>query len=229
MGFDVVHINLHKTFSTPHGGGGPGGGPVGVKSHLAPFLPTPRIARSDHDGTPWYSFVYDAPDSVGSVSCFWGNFGILVRAYIYIRHHGLEGIRANSEMAVLNANYLKALVQKHFPPEFDGVCMHEFVLNLKKADIGGHRAMGVAKRLLDYGVHAPTVYFPLVVPEAFMIEPTETETPETLRHFAQILEQVRHECLASPEIIEGAPWTTPVRKLDEVTAARNPVLVEKAG
>jgi glycine dehydrogenase subunit 2 len=233
MGFDVVHINLHKTFSTPHGGGGPGGGPVGVKSHLVSFLPSPRVVRIDSranggqgSGDPRFELAFDEADSVGALSAFWGNFGILVRAYIYIRHHGLEGIRNNSRLAVLNANYLKALIQRYFPAAYPGVCMHEFVLNLKEADIGKQRAMGVAKRLLDYGVHAPTVYFPLVVPEAFMIEPTESETPETLRHFADILHRVREECLSSPDLVEGAPWTTPVRKLDEVGAARNPVLVE---
>lgn len=226
MGFDVVHINLHKTFSTPHGGGGPGGGPVGVKAHLEPFLPAPRVTRSGN-GDCRYSMDFDCPDSVGGVSSFWGNFGVLVRAYTYIRHHGLDGIRNNSRYAVLNANYLKALIQQHFPAAYEGVCMHEFVLNMKEADVGKQRAMGLAKRLLDYGVHAPTVYFPLVVPEAFMIEPTETETPETLQIFARILEKVREECLSTPELIEDAPWTTPVRKLDEVTAARNPVLVER--
>jgi len=223
MGFDVVHINLHKTFSTPHGGGGPGGGPVGVKEHLIPFLPTPHIKRNGESG---YRLETHNPKSIGAVSGFWGNFGILVRAYVYLRHHGLEGIRNNSHMAVLNANYLKTLLADEFPPAYTGTCMHEFVLNLKKADTGDQRAMGVAKRLLDYGVHAPTVYFPLVVPEAAMIEPTESETPETLRRFASILKQVRRECVEKPSLIEGAPWETPVRKLDEVTAARNPVLVE---
>jgi len=225
MGFDVVHINLHKTFSTPHGGGGPGGGPVGVKSHLKPFLPTPVVKKTETD--PTYQLRFDIPDSIGSVSAFWGNFGVLVRAYAYLRHHGLAGIRRNSELAVLNANYLKSLLQSEFPPAFEGVCMHEFVLNLKKADIGEQRAMGVAKRLLDHGVHAPTVYFPLVVPEAAMVEPPETETPETLRQFAAILAKVRKECIEQPELIEGAPWETPVRKLDEVKAARQPVLVEE--
>lgn len=225
MGFDVVHINLHKTFSTPHGGGGPGGGPVGVKKHLIPHLPSPRVERVETEAGARYEFRFDIDTSIGALSCFWGNFGILVRAYTYIRHHGAEGIRENSRYAVLNANYLKALIAKHFPPAYSGVCMHEFVLNLKEADIGGQRAIGVAKRLLDYGVHAPTVYFPLVVPEAFMVEPTETETPETLEMFAEVLEKVREECLNQPELIDGAPWTTPVRRLDEVTAARNPVLV----
>lgn len=222
MGFDVVHINLHKTFSTPHGGGGPGGGPVGVKDHLAPFLPSPRIVR---DGET-FRCEFEEADSIGAVSAFWGNFGILLRAYVYIRHHGFEGIRNNSRYAVLNANYLKALLQDAFPPAYPGTCMHEFVLNLKEARLGKQRAMGVAKRLLDYGVHAPTVYFPLVVPEAAMIEPTESETPETLRRFAEILDRVRAECVDSPEIIEGAPWETPVRKLDEVSAARHPILIE---
>ncbi len=226
MGFDVVHINIHKTFSTPHGGGGPGGGPVGVKAHLEPFLPVPRIVGAT-DGEGGYRMDFDRPDSIGALSAFWGNFGILVRAYVYIRQHGLEGIRGNSHYAVLNANYLKALIQEHFPAAYAGVCMHEFVLNIKEADAGKQRAIGLAKRLLDYGVHAPTVYFPLIVHEAFMIEPTETETPETLRTFAGILEKVREECLNSPELIDEAPWTTPVRKLDEVTAARSPVLVER--
>ena len=223
MGFDVVHINLHKTFSTPHGGGGPGGGPVGVKAHLVPFLPKPHV---EEDGKGGYILDQTNQESIGAVSGFWGNFGILVRAYVYLRHHGLPGIRNNSEMAVLNANYLKALLKDEFPPAFPGTCMHEFVLNLKKTDTGEQRAMGVAKRLLDYGVHAPTVYFPLVVPEAAMIEPTESETPETLRRFSAIMHRVREECLERPDLIEGAPWETPVRKLDEVTAARNPVLIE---
>lgn len=226
MGFDVVHINLHKTFSTPHGGGGPGGGPVGVKKHLIPFLPKPHVIREEAGG---FRLDLERETSIGAVSGFWGNFGILVRAYVYLRHHGLDGIRNNSRMAVLNANFLKALLAEEFPPAFEGTCMHEFVLNLKKADTGEQRAMGVAKRLLDYGVHAPTVYFPLVVPEAAMIEPTESETPETLRRFAEIMKQVRRECVENPNVIEGAPWETPVRKLDEVTAARNPILVEQVG
>lgn len=223
MGFDVVHINLHKTFSTPHGGGGPGSGPVGVKSHLIPFTPSPNVVLDD-DGE--YTLSLDVTGSIGSLSAFWGNFGILLRAYAYILRHGTEGIRRNSQLAVLNANYLKTLLEPIFPPAYEGGCMHEFVLNLKEADLGDQRAMGVAKRLLDYGVHAPTVYFPLVVPEAAMIEPPETETPETLRIFAEIMKQVGKECVESPELVEEAPWETPVRKLDEVKAARQPVLTE---
>jgi glycine dehydrogenase subunit 2 len=226
MGFDVVHINLHKTFSTPHGGGGPGGGPVGVKSHLIPFLPVPRVAVENGEQDPKYRLDFDQPESIGAVSAFWGNFGILLRAYVYLRNHGAEGIKRNSQLSVLNANYLKALLQEDFPPAYPGICMHEFVLNLKKANLGEQRAMGVAKRLLDHGVHAPTVYFPLVVPEAAMIEPPESETPETLDRFARIMKKVQEECLDRPDLIEGAPWETPVRALDEVYAARNPVLIE---
>jgi len=217
MGFDVVHLNLHKTFTTPHGGGGPGTGPVGVKAHLHEFLPAPIIKREGDR----FDFDYDLPHTVGRMRSFHGNFGNLVRAYTYIRALGREGLAQVSEMAVLNANYLRVRMQEiGFKTAFDRVNMHEFVAQPP----GGMRTLDVAKALLDYGMHPMTVYFPLVVKEAMMVEPTETESLETMDAFVAALADVLKRAEADPDFLKGAPYRTPVRRLDEVKAARNPVL-----
>ncbi len=220
MGFDIVHINTHKTFATPHGGGGPGAGPVGVTDELARFLPSPMIERDAGSGT--FRLEHDRPDSIGRVHGFNGNFAVLVRAYTYVFLHGADGLKALAERAVLNANYLATLVQGTFPPAFeDGRPMHEFVVTaepLKQRT--GVRVMDVAKRLIDLGYHPSTVYFPLIVEEAMMIEPTETETRETLDGFAAALLQAAKEAGSDPELLHQAPVSTPVRRLDEVRAAR---------
>lgn len=218
MGFDVVHLNLHKTFTTPHGGGGPGTGPVGVKAHLEPFMPKP-VVRRQPNGT----FVVDEarPASIGRMRSFYGNVGNLVRAYAYLRTLGAEGLRNVAEMAVLNANYLKAKMQGlGFEPSYDRTCMHEFVTRPPH----GLRTLDVAKAMLDEGVHPMTMYFPLVVKEAMMIEPTETESLETLDAFAHLLASIVERGVADPAWLAGAPYDTPVRRLDEVRAARKPVL-----
>ncbi len=223
MGFDIVHINTHKTFATPHGGGGPGAGPVGVVERLVPFLPVPRVARGA-DGT--FRLSYDATRSIGRMHGFHGNIAILVRAYAYVALHGADGLTEVSERAVLNANYLASLVRDDFPLAFPGgTPMHEFVSTagpLKEAT--GIRAMDVAKRLIDLGYHPSTVYFPLVVDEAMMVEPTETETKESLESFAAALHQAAREAAEDPDLLRGAPRTTPVGRLDEARAARQLVL-----
>lgn len=219
FGVDVLHSNLHKTFSTPHGGGGPGAGPVGVKKHLERFLPKPRVELVDDK----YKLNYDLPDSVGRVRAFYGNFGILVRAYTYIRSNGFEGIKAIGENSVLNANYLLAKLKKHYHVPYDRTCQHEFVLTDKNLS-NDVTTNDVAKRLLDYGVYAPTIYFPLIVHGAIMIEPTETESKETLDKFAEIMIIIKKESENDPEIVKAAPLTTPVSRLDGVLAARNPIL-----
>ncbi len=220
MGFDIVHINTHKTFATPHGGGGPGAGPVGVVERLVPYLPVPRIERDGDDGV--FRLDHEAPGSIGRMHGFHGNVGVLVRAYAYVFLHGADGLRAVSELAVLNANYLASLVVADFPLAFPaGRPMHEFVSTaqpLKEAT--GLRANDVAKRLIDLGWHPSTVYFPLVVDEAMMVEPTETETMETLDAFADALRQVAAEARTAPDLLRDAPRTTPVRRLDEARAAR---------
>jgi glycine dehydrogenase subunit 2 len=219
MGFDIVHINTHKTFATPHGGGGPGAGPVGVVERLVPYLPVPRVERTD-DG---FVLEHDAPASIGRMHGFHGNIAVLVRAYVYVFLHGGDGLRAVSDHAVLNANYLAALVRAAFPLAFpDTRPMHEFVATaapLERAT--GIRAMDVAKRLIDLGFHPSTVYFPLVVDEALMVEPTETESKETLDAFAAALLQAADEASSAPEILHDAPVTTPVGRLDEARAARH--------
>ncbi len=224
VGVDAMHINLHKTFSTPHGGGGPGAGPVVVKAHLEPFLPVPRIVE-DEDGILRFSF--DAPQSIGKVLGFWGHFLVMVRAYAYVRRLGPEGLREVAENAVLNANYLFHLVKNLFEPASPLPPMHEFVVSLARLKKEtGVRAIDVAKRLLDYGVYAPTVYFPLIVPEAFMVEPTETETRETLERYADVLKKVVQEAREQPELLKEAPHTTPVRRLNEAKASRELVVRE---
>jgi glycine dehydrogenase subunit 2 len=220
MGFDIVHINTHKTFATPHGGGGPGAGPVAVSPRLVPFLPTPTVERDDETGM--FSFGSDRPDSIGRVHGFFGNFGVLVRAYAYVFGYGGDGLQAVSESAVLNANYLAALVREKYPLAFpQGRPMHEFVSTARGFKKHGVRAMDVAKRMIDLGFHPSTVYFPLVVDEAMMVEPTETESKESLDVFAEALLQVAREAAEDPDLLHEAPVTAPVRRLDEAKAARH--------
>jgi glycine dehydrogenase subunit 2 len=220
MGFDVVHLNLHKTFSTPHGGGGPGSGPVGVKEELEPFLPVPMVVFKDGR----YYLDYDRPLSIGRVKSFYGNFGVVVKAYAYIMSMGAEGLKKVSESAVLNANYLMERLKEHYLVPYNRRCMHEFVISAQRQKEKGVSALDIAKRLMDFGFHPPTMYFPLIVKEALMIEPTETESKETLDAFADALIEIAREVEEQPEKIKGAPHTTPVRRLDEAKAARNPVL-----
>ena len=218
VGFDMMHFNLHKTFSTPHGGGGPGAGAIGVTAQLEKYLPFPHLEK-DSDGTIHLNF--DRPDSIGRLHSFYGNFGNMVRAYCYILSYGGEGLKEVSENAVLNANYLKTLLKDIYELPYDVHCMHEFVISGKNQKKLGVRTHDISKRLLDFGVHSPTNYFPLIVPEAMMIEPTETESKETLDFFAQVMRQINDETRTSPEIVTNAPYSTPVRRLDEVSAARN--------
>jgi glycine dehydrogenase subunit 2 len=221
MGFDAMHINLHKTFSTPHGGGGPGSGPVCVTDALAPYLPGPVVIRRG-DG----SFGFATPArSIGRVRSFLGNVGVLVRAYTYIRALGGEGLTEASEQAVLSANYLKERLKGAFELPYDRTCMHEFVLSgERQRKANGVRTLDIAKRLLDYGVHPPTVYFPLIVHEAIMIEPTETESLEVLDRFADAMLAIAEEAERDPELLHGAPYSTPVRRLDEARAVKQPDL-----
>ncbi|ABY95617.1 MULTISPECIES: aminomethyl-transferring glycine dehydrogenase subunit GcvPB [Thermoanaerobacter] len=220
MGFDVVHLNLHKTFSTPHGGGGPGSGPVGVKKELADFLPVPVIEFKDGI----YSLNYDRPLSIGKVRSFYGNFNVLIKAYSYILTMGAEGLKRASEMAVLNANYLKEKLKNHYKVAIDKVCMHEFVLAGLLEKVNDITTLDVAKRLIDYGFHPPTIYFPLIVDSAIMVEPTETESKETLDAFIEAMIKIAEEAKENPQLLKEAPHNTPVRRVDEVLAARNPVL-----
>lgn len=221
MGFDVVHLNLHKTFSTPHGGGGPGAGPVGVKKFLEPFLPKPLVEYT----AGMYRWDSDRPDSIGHVHSFNGNFGVLLRTWAYIRTMGPDGLKSASELAVLNANYLMHELKGDFQLNFDRACKHEFVLSgAKQKKESGVRTLDMAKRLLDYGYHAPTVYFPLIVEEAIMIEPTETESKQTLDSFIEAMKEIAKEAKENPENLHSAPHTTPVGRLDETLAARKPIL-----
>ncbi len=223
-GFDVMHFNVHKTFSTPHGGGGPGAGPVGVRANLVPFLPSPRVLRGD-DGTYRLERTGERPTSIGRMRSFFGSTGVLVRAYAYLRAHGGSGLCEVSDDAVLAANYLKARLSSAYMVPFEGACMHEFVASA--ADIKhrtGVRTLDIAKRLIDKGYHPPTIYFPLTVEEGMLIEPTETESLETLDAFADALLEIAREAETDPELVTGAPHTAPVRRLDEATAARQPNL-----
>jgi len=223
MGFDVVHLNVHKTLSTPHGGGGPGAGPVGVKSFLEPFLPMPLV-RLD-DATGMYVWDYDRPQSIGRVHSFNGNFGVVVKAWVYIRSMGPDGLRTASEHAVLAANYVMRRLQPYYDLPYDRPCKHECVLagtrQKREHDV---RTLDIAKRLLDFGFHAPTIYFPLIVDEAMMIEPTETESRETLDHFIDAMIKIAKEAEDHPEVLHDAPHHTPVGRLDETAAARKPIL-----
>ncbi|MBV8954730.1 MAG: aminomethyl-transferring glycine dehydrogenase subunit GcvPB [Solirubrobacterales bacterium] len=233
MGFDIVHFNLHKSFTQPHGGGGPGAGPIAVSERLEPYLPRPQVVRREptgNGGEALYDLDYDRPKSIGRLRGFQGNYGVFVRAYAYIRSLGAAGLREVSEVAVLNANYLlarlkQAGVAEYLPAGYDRLCMHEFVLSggPMKHELG-IKTLDLAKRLLDYGVHPPTVYFPLIVDEALLIEPTETETKETLDRFADIVVEILREARQDPEVARGAPYSTPVRRLDEAGAARRPVV-----
>jgi glycine cleavage system P protein (glycine dehydrogenase) subunit 2 len=226
LGFDVMHFNLHKTFSTPHGGGGPGSGPVGVTSELARFLPGPiAVVDEAADEDEELVFTWAMPeDSIGRVKSFWGNYGVLVRAYAYIRVLGSEGLRRAAEHAVLNANYLQARLKHTYPiPHADRTCMHEFVAQgvVQGSDV---RALDIAKRLIDYDFHPPTNYFPLIVPEALMIEPTETESKQTLDAFVDAMAKIAQEAKDNPQLLHEAPHTAPTRRLDEVKAAKQLVL-----
>ena len=218
MGFDVVHLNLHKTFSTPHGGGGPGAGPVGVKERLRPFLPVPYVKMSGDN----FELASDRPKSIGRVSTFQGNANVLVRAYTYMRHHGSDGLPQVGKNAVLNAAYLLQRLSKTYRRPMASPCMHEFILQPTEEMLAkGVRTLHIAKRLIDYGFHPPTIYFPLVVKEALMIEPTETESKATLDKFCEAMEAIAKEALENPELVIGAPHTTVVGKVDETKAAKD--------
>jgi glycine dehydrogenase subunit 2 len=226
VGFDIMHFNLHKTFSTPHGGGGPGSGPVGVTQALAEFLPGPIVTiieEGDEENPPFYGF-YTPEKTIGRMKAFYGHFGMFVRAYTYIAMHGPDGLRDIGEKAVLNANYLMKKVSEDYYLPYDRTCMHEFVVEGAWKDIPGVHALDIAKRLMDYGFHPPTNYFPLVVHEALMIEPTETESKQTLDAFAAAMKAIAQEAREDPEMLNKAPYTTPIRRCDEVKAARDLVL-----
>lgn len=223
VGFDVVHLNLHKTFGTPHGGGGPGSGPVGVNKKLEPFLPVSRVVRLE-DGQ--YFLDYDYPDSIGFIAPFYGNFGVILKAYAYILRLGRDGLSRASEYAVLAANYLRKRLENHLHIPYNRTCMHEFVVSAVNQAQNGVKAVDIAKALLDKGHHAPTVYFPLIVKECLMIEPTETESKETLDRFVDDLIDILETAEKDPEKIRNAPYTTPVRRLDEVRAAKKMELRE---
>lgn len=221
MGFDVVHVNLHKTFSTPHGGGGPGSGPVGVKARLLDFLPVP-VAVKKEEG---FGFDYNRPLSIGKVKNFYGNFGVIVKAYVYMKALGAEGIKDACQNAVLNANYLRRKLEGAYNIPLNRLCKHEFIANCKlQADQSGVSTLDIAKRLIDYGYHPPTIYFPLIVSEAIMIEPTETESKERLDGFVEAMQSIARESIEDPEKVLRAPHNAPIRRVDEVTAARKPVV-----
>jgi glycine dehydrogenase subunit 2 len=220
MGADIVQLNLHKSFSTPHGGGGPGAGPVAVKKHLEPFLPMPRLK---HCGAG-YEFDAERPDSIGRMRSFHNNFGMIVRAYAYILALGGDGLGMASRLAILGANYLRKRLQPHFPSATGEPSMHECVLSHDLEKRAGVSTLEIAKRLLDFGIHPPTIYFPLVVPGALMIEPTETESKEILDSFVDAMERIYDEALNDPERVKNAPQTLPVSRVDEAGAARHPIL-----
>jgi glycine cleavage system P protein (glycine dehydrogenase) subunit 2 len=224
MGVDVLHLNLHKTFSTPHGGGGPGAGPVGVSKRLEPYLPAPLIEESSGR----LVLVEDRPDSIGRVSSFFGNFGMHVRALAYIRSLGPDGLRNVAERAVLNANYIRSRLKDSYPIAYETPSLHEVVLTDRSLEPRGVRTLDVAKRLLDYGFHPPTIYFPLIVRGAIMIEPTETESKAELDAFVEAMRSIAREAETDPEMVRGAPHETPIGRLDEAEAARHPRLRYKA-
>ncbi len=234
MGFDIVHFNLHKSFTQPHGGGGPGAGPIAVSDRIEPYLPRPQVVRRSAEGNgaaeAYYDLDFDRPKSIGRLRGFQGNYGVFVRSYAYIRSLGAAGLREVSEVAVLNANYLLARLRRegiaeYLPAAYDRLCKHEFVLSgtAMKRELQ-IKTLDLAKRLLDHGIHPPTVYFPLIVDEALLIEPTETETKETLDRFVDVIAAILSEAREDPTIAQGAPYTTPVRRLDEAAAARRPVV-----
>jgi glycine dehydrogenase subunit 2 len=227
LGFDVMHYNLHKTFSTPHGGGGPGSGPVGVNAKLKPFLPGPVVdileEASEPDESPLYGFVMPSK-SIGRLKAFQGNFGMHVRAYAYIRIYGDSGIRDVSRHAVLNANYVRARLMDTYKIPYPRYCGHEFVIEARLDGAESIHALDISKRLMDYGIHPPTNYFPLIVPEALLIEPTETETKETLDEFIDVMKKIAVEARQTPELLHTAPHHAPVKRLDEVRAAKQLVL-----
>ena len=237
MGFDIVHVNLHKSFSQPHGGGGPGGGPIAVSERIEPYLPRPQVVRlgGDNGSEPYYDLDFERPKSIGRLRGFQGNFGVFVRSYAYILSLGRDGLAEASETAVLNANYLLARMRQgraggYLPVAFDRHCMHEFVLSGAPAKKElGVKTLDIAKRLLDFGFHPPTVYFPLLVDEALMVEPTETEAMESLDEFADAIERILEEAEEDPGVAREAPYTTPVRRLDEVRATRQPVVRQPLG
>jgi glycine dehydrogenase subunit 2 len=220
MGVDVLHMNLHKTFSTPHGGGGPGAGPVGVKAGLHDYLPVPRIVKRNDA----FELLDECPKSIGRVRSFLGNFGILVRAYTYIVSLGGNGLEEVSRMALLNANYVRKKLEGNYQIAYNEPCMHECIFTDRLQHKYGVSTLDIAKRLLDYGFHPPTIYFPLVVSGALMIEPTETETPETLDGFVEAMLAIAREAKENPDLVKNAPYSTPVRRLDEARAARRPIL-----
>jgi glycine dehydrogenase subunit 2 len=221
LGFDIMHINLHKTFAAPHGGGGPGSGPVGIKKFLEPFLPVPRIIKNK----TYFAFNYDKPKSIGKIKAFFGNFPVILKSYIYIYLLGSEGLIDTSQQAVLNANYMLAKLKKNVDVPAGNKCLHEFVISLKSILNNGLKTIDIAKRLLDYGYYAPTIYFPLIVEEAMMIEPTETESKKTLDKFIDIFTNIiSKEMLYEPDKLKYAPNKTIIGRLNEVMAARNPIL-----
>jgi len=226
VGFDVMHFNLHKTFSTPHGGGGPGSGPIGVANHLVDFLPGPIVTileEGDDENAPLYGFEMPV-QSIGRMKSFYGHFGMFVRAFTYIAMHGPDGLRKIAEFAVLNANYVMALLKDTYHLPYDRGCMHECVFEGQWAGVPDVHALDIAKRLMDYDFHPPTNYFPLIVHEALMIEPTETESKETLDAFVDAMKRIAEEARTNPELLKEAPHNTPVSRLDEVKAARDLVL-----
>jgi glycine dehydrogenase subunit 2 len=226
MGFDVVHLNLHKTFSTPHGGGGPGSGPVGVKDKLTAFLPKPLVVKNEEGG---FDLDYNRPESIGRVKSYYGNIGIAIRAYAYIKAMGADGIKAASETAVLNANYMQARLKEHYKLPLDRICKHEFVLAGTGDALSQVTTLDIAKRLLDYGYHPPTIYFPLIVDSALMIEPTETESMETIDRFVEAMVKIREEIRTQPDLLKSAPVNTVIGRVDETLAARKPVLRWRKG
>jgi len=220
MGVDVIHLNLHKTFSTPHGGGGPGSGPVGVKRHLEPFLPVPVVEKRK-DG---YALSFDRPQTIGRVRSFYGNFLVLLKALAYIRTLGAEGLREVAEVAVLNSNYIRKCLEGDYHLKYSSPTLHECVFSDKFQKERGVLNIDIAKRLIDYGLHPPTMSFPLIVPGALMIEPTETESKRDLDEFIEAMKAIAREAVESPELLKSAPHVAAVRRLDETAAARNPVL-----
>lgn len=220
MGFDVVHLNLHKTFAAPHGGGGPGSGPVGVKKDLIPYLPVPVIEKQDDK----YALNYDKKDSIGKIKNFYGNFGVMIKSFTYILTMGRDGLKKASQMAVLNANYLKENLKEYYDLPIDEICKHEFVL---RGPHGEYNTMDIAKRMLDYGYHPPTVYFPLIIREAMMIEPTETESLETLDKFIGAMKKIAEEANENPELLTSAPHDTIVKRVDDARAVKKPILTWK--